>query len=97
MRALPKAAVLNSRNVVLVASDDDDDDDDNDDDDDDDDDEDQPNPFFVRWVLGGRGGDGCQVGPRDSIFHSMYRGLVTNKSLVFSSKKVEFPASLVKR
>ena len=32
---------------------------------------------------------------RDSISHSSYRGLVTNKSLVFSSKKVEFPGSPV--
>jgi hypothetical protein len=32
----------------------------------------------------------------DSIFPSTYRGLVTNGSLGFSTKKVECPASLVK-
>jgi hypothetical protein len=50
--------------------------------------------FFVRWCF-----VVCCFGVASlvTLSHSSYRGLVTNKSLVFSSKKVEFPGSLVKR
>ncbi len=42
---------------------------------------------------------GCCVGgiARDSIFLLTYRGLVRNESSGFSMKKVEFPASFLKR
>ncbi len=43
--------------------------------------------FFVRWLL-------CWGIAHDSIFPPTYRGLVRNGSSGFSTKKVEFPASL---
>ena len=45
---------------------------------------------FVRWLL-------CWGIAHDSIFPPTYRGLVRNGSSGFSTKKVEFPASLRKR
>ncbi len=45
--------------------------------------------FFVRWLL-------CRGIAGDCFFPSMYRRLVTNGSPGFSTKKVEFPASLYK-
>ncbi len=46
--------------------------------------------LFVRWLL-------SWGIARDSIFLPTYRGLVRNGSSGFSTKKVEFPASLSKR